>query len=80
MVLLTIKVHLPRNHELYESYNGSNTNFNQNPNSIKSFDFKFKIPSILKKRLTKSQPNWVQSDIFNGVAFTINMQDPIISR
>ena len=28
-----------RNHELYEPYNGSNTNFNQNPNSIKTFDF-----------------------------------------
>ena len=33
-----------RNHELYEPYNGSNTNFNQNPNSIKTLISNLKFP------------------------------------
>ena len=28
----------------YEAYNGDNSNFNLNPNTIDSFDFKFRIP------------------------------------
>ena len=68
------------NHELYEPYNGSNTNFNQNPNSIKTFDFKFKIPLNPKEASNKVTTAGFNRVSLNGVAFTINMQDPIISR
>ena len=39
---------------LYESYNGSNTKFNQNPNTITEQTFIFKIPSNPKEAATKA--------------------------
>ena len=59
-----------RNHELYEPYNGSNTNFNQNPNSIKTFDFKFKIPLNPKEASSKVSTQLGSIGVsLNGVAF-----------
>tara|TARA_B000000557_G_scaffold126347_1_gene102418 strand:- start:1766 stop:2617 length:852 start_codon:yes stop_codon:yes gene_type:complete len=59
-----------RNHELYEPYNGSNTNFNQNPNSIKAFDFKFKIPLNPKEASNKVTTQLGSIGVsLNGVAF-----------
>ena len=58
-----------RNHELYEPYNGSNTNFNQNPNSIKTFDFKFKIPLNPKEASSKVSTQLGSIGVsINGVA------------
>ncbi len=58
------------NDEKYEAYNGSNDDFNLNPNRISSFDFTFSIP-INPSPASKSNPTQLGSIgvAINGVSF-----------
>ena len=57
-------------HELYEAYNGSNDNYNKNPNSISSFDFVFKIPLNPKEASSKTPTQLGSIGVaVNGVSF-----------
>ncbi|MCB0734322.1 MAG: YHYH protein [Bacteroidetes bacterium] len=54
----------------YEAYNGTNTNWNQNPNTISSFNLVFKIPVSPKEATNKSAtPLGPIGVSLNGVAF-----------
>ena len=55
---------------MYEDYNGSNLNFNLNPNKITGFDFTYKIP-LNPKKSDKSNPTALGSIgvSINGVSF-----------
>ena len=58
------------NSDLYEAYNGSNTSFTLNPNTISTFDYVYKVPlnpvEAIKKPSTPLGPIGLS---LNGVAF-----------
>ena len=58
------------NSDLYEAYNGTNTAFNLNPNTIGTFDFEFKIPLNPQEASNKSAtPLGAMGVALNGVSF-----------
>ena len=55
---------------LYEAYNGSNTSFNLNPNTIGTFDYVYKIPLNPSEAVRKSATPLGSIGVsLNGVAF-----------
>ena len=56
--------------DMYEDYNGSNLNFDLNPNKIRDFDFVYKIP-LNPRKSNKSNPTPLGSIgvSLNGVSF-----------
>lgn len=60
----------PTNHPLYEAYNGTNVNFNQNPNTIRTQNITFTIPLHPKEATNKEATRLGPIGIsINGVVF-----------
>lgn len=63
-------------HELYEAYNGTNSNWNKNPNQIGEQNITFRIPLYPKEATNKEATSLGPIGLsVNGVVFLINMQD-----
>ena len=58
------------NSDMYEAYNGTNTDFELNPNSIGTFDFEYKVPLNPQEASNKSAtPLGAMGVAINGVSF-----------